>query len=175
MRGTIWIVVVAVCAAAACGSNSTSGEIDARFDAAGSGAIDAPKGGPDANAAGTVACGTLTAPTTCALPAMACCDFPPGTGTDYCYTVAGGICEGGQPIRCDGPEDCMNGEGCCYNASSGSSCTEVPTCAPSGGQIMCHVGDDSPCGTGGHCCELHSAGASGGSPFGTCHPGSCPV
>jgi hypothetical protein len=165
-----WIVVVTL---AACGSKSTTGSIDARLDGA-AGVVDSPTGGLDGNA-GVVACGTPQQPTACALPANACCDFAPGAGTPYCYAVQGGVCEGGQPIRCDGPEDCMNGEGCCYNPSGGSSCTEIPTCAPSGGEIMCHVGDDSPCGTGGHCCELHSGGPSSGSPFGTCHPGSCPV
>lgn len=145
---------------AACGSGSTTGG-DARRDAIG---------------AGTVACGTATAPMTCSLPDEACCEFAPGAGTDYCYPAQGGVCEGGAPMRCDGPEDCIGGESCCYSSTSaGSSCTETPTCAPGGGQIMCHLGDDTPCGAGGVCCELGSGGPSSGSPFGTCRTGSCPV
>jgi hypothetical protein len=165
MRGSIIAIVLV---ATACGSKATTGGVDSRFDASGSGAIDAPAG------ASVVACGTPAQPTTCALPGMACCDFVPGGGTDYCYQVQGGVCEGGQPIRCDGPEDCaIAGESCCYTSSGGSMCTETPTCAPGGGSIMCHVGDDSPCG-GQHCCALHSGGASAGGVFGICMV-SCPV
>ena len=171
MRGSIWSVIVLM--TAACGSKATTGSVDARFDA--SAVVIDTRPGDGGPGAGEVACGTPQAPTTCPLPGNACCDFTPGAGTDYCFSVTGGICEGGQPIHCDGPEDCQNGEGCCYNASSGSSCTETPTCKPSGGVIMCHVGDNTPCAANETCCELHATGASSGGPFGTCHPGSCPV
>jgi hypothetical protein len=166
MRRSVWAVVIVL---AACGSKATTGGVDARFDASGSGSADAPA------SSSVVACGSPTQPTTCALPDMACCDFAPGTGTDYCYALHGGVpCEGGEPITCDGPEDCGTGDTCCYTSTAGSSCVATSSCAPTG-EIMCHVGDDSPCGTNGRCCALHSGGPAAGGVFGTCRVGSCPV
>jgi hypothetical protein len=173
MPGTIWIVVVAALVAACGGNTPGSGSIDASLDASAS-AIDAPKGGPDASAAGTVACGTPQQPTTCDLPANACCDFTPGAGTPYCYAVQGGVCEGGQPIRCDGPEDCTPGHACCYDPTGGSACSTTTASCGAGEQVMCHVGDDAPCAPNGICCPV-GAGPSGDSPYGTCHVGACPV
>ncbi|HTJ41034.1 MAG TPA: hypothetical protein VL463_03035 [Kofleriaceae bacterium] len=168
-----WTIVIAIMAAA-CGG-STTGGIDAqKYDSVVT-STDA-KAGID-GAPGALACGTPQAPTTCTLPTQSCCDFAPGSGTPYCFEVSGGVCEGGTPLHCDGPEDCTSGQRCCYKAGSGSTCTAGPDCAPggSGGEIMCHVGDDTPCAPNGVCCELHGAGPSGGSVFGTCHVGACPV
>lgn len=163
-----WMLALAI--VAACGSKSTTGSVDAAGDAVVTG-TDA-RAGID-GAAGVVACGTATQPMTCALPQQACCDFAPGTGSDYCYAVSGGICEGGAPITCDGPEDCAGSERCCYK-STGSTCTAGPDCAPggSGGQIMCHVGDDAPCAPNGRCCSLHVGPTS--APLGACRVGACP-
>jgi hypothetical protein len=164
MRLAIWGVALAV---AACGSKATTGGVDARPDTA-------------IGSAGVVACGTVQQPTTCVLspnPVVTgaqCCDFPPGAGTDYCYAVPGGTCEGGVPIACDGPEDCTGAQSCCYTPDLDASCNDATVCVNNGGSIMCHVGDDSPCGTSGHCCALHSVGPSSGSVFGICMT-SCPV
>jgi hypothetical protein len=167
------MILAAALTLSACGSTTTGpGTVDAAHDASTTGA-DA-RG--DAAAASAVACGTTVAPSTCALPDQACCDFAPGGGTDYCYAKVGGICEGGAPITCDGPEDCGSNQRCCLTAG-GAACTAGPDCAPggSGGEIMCHVGDNTPCAPNGVCCQLHSVGPAGDSPFGSCRVGGCPV
>ena len=160
MRGALSAVVLVL---AACGGRSSTGTADA------------PPGGPDGGRADVVACGTAAQPTTCALPDMACCDFAPGAGNDYCFPVAGGVCEGGAPILCDGPEDCSGGDICCYQPNTGSSCAPPVECMSGGDAVMCHVGDTSTCDAGESCCGLHASGPSSGGPFGICRVGSCPV
>jgi hypothetical protein len=154
MRGSLYAIALALIA---CRSSSSA-------------TVDAGDGGT----AYVVACGTAQQPMTCSLPGSACCDFAPGAGSDYCFAVAGGTCEGGVPIACDGPEDCSGGNVCCYDSSTGSSCAPPVECASGSSAIMCHLGDDSPCGAGSHCCGLHAAGPSSGGPFGICML-SCPL
>jgi hypothetical protein len=183
MRGTWVRISMMLALLVGCGGGSKGGAVDAHLD--GDGAIiviDSAPGAADARidggpAAGVVACGTLQAPTTCTLPGQACCDFTFTTGTDVCYDVAGGTCKGGTPMTCDGSEDCGAGERCCYKSGVGSSCTAGPDCAPggSGGQIMCHLGDNAACAPNGVCCELRGGGPSTGSPFGVCRTGACPA
>lgn len=142
-------------------------------DATGGG-IDAPATGGDAaadaaGATGTVACGLIN-PMTCTAPAQACCDLP-APSNDLCYQTVGGICEGGQPVRCDGPEDCA-GAVCCYVGGS-SSCTSATACAAASGRAMCHDGPATGCAGGEACCSPTPGPTA--SPYGVCTPGgACP-
>jgi hypothetical protein len=175
MRTLIACQLVALafaCITFGCGSPSPRGPIDApqnhgdgavtHTDAPMTTHMDAPVSTPHG-----IICGAAT----CALPAQQCCAFPTGTGASYCYAVQGGFCEGGAPLGCDGPEDCVAGQACCYNpAGPGqSSCAAASTCTGTGGEIMCHLGDNSTCGTNGVCCPLHA------SQYGICRVGHCPV
>jgi hypothetical protein len=129
----------------------------------------------DGRGAGEVACGTVQDPLACPLPDQACCDV--ATGADHCFASPADTCVGGEAFHCDGPEDCAGAARCCYKQGSGASCTAGPDCAPggSGGQVMCHVGDNAPCAPNGICCELGAGGPSTGSPFGACRTGACPL
>ena len=107
----------------------------------------------DDTAASGVPCAGMTCPT----PEQACCELPPPS-SDLCYAIQGGVCEGGHPVRCDGSEDCVAGNVCCYSAG-GSYCIEGPVCRAEGGRPMCHGTDVGACQAGEGCCPVGPAEA----------------
>lgn len=95
-------------------------------------------GGTTSPDAGTgVTCGTMTC----------------GTGQVCCVTLGGSTCVAtgtctGQPIACDGPEDCTTaGEVCCAGLG-GVACAAQATCTSQ----VCRV--DGDCDSGDECCGV---------------------
>jgi hypothetical protein len=107
----------------------------------GSNTIDAP--GPDASTAG-ISCGMMSCTTGCVTFA--------NQMANYACIASGAQCQG-LSQKCDGPEDCTNGDACCaaFNGGGGGGGGVACGMAGQGCRELCHnAGDCSQ--TGAMCC-----------------------
>jgi len=93
--------------------------------------------------------GVVCGDSTC-LQGRVCCVSIGGGGADY--ECADKCDSNGTTFACDGPEDCHNGDDCCFSQWGGSRCAK--TCSVTQ-DVTCRVASDCPSGPGGgaqQCC-----------------------
>jgi hypothetical protein len=154
-------------ALSACGAPATPDAADAatsdmaaRYDLA----VEADLAtGADLAPSRTVACGNDP----CSVPAAGCCSATFGA-SGSCVTVGQGCpSPAAQLFDCDGPEDCLAGEVCCYRPQVGAKCSAAAACDGNPhGSPMCH--DDPACGAQRRCCALGKL-----APYRACSPLPC--
>ena len=146
--------LLAVLVVLACGSDTKMTDAPGAgsgSDASGSGAIDAPADGTGMGSGG--GSGTTCGNTSCD-STQECC-VTGGGGGGSC--VATGTCSG-VAFGCDGPEDCTNGDVCCFgNGGGGSGGTEGSECKPANQCQLnaCHLNTDCG-GSTPMCCTVGS-------------------
>jgi hypothetical protein len=111
--------------------------------------------GPSVPTPGIVECGALS----CSVGSAHCC----ATQNNHVCRPLFQSCEGAADRRCDGPEDCRQGEVCCASVDPGRPGVLQSACRDSGScdrrERLCHVHGD--CGNG-RCCPVTTAGVSYG-------------
>lgn len=97
----------------------------------------------DTQARVAIACGAVTCDQICCPLSESCAEE-----VDTCLDPTNGH---GVYMKCDGPEDCSDGETCCIGVGAAffgsAECTAASECSESFQQIACHGGGDCPTGT----------------------------
>jgi len=139
------------------GNTSTGGSGNTSNGGGGSGNASTGGGGSGMGGSATVLvdCGAST----CDVASNAACCVDLDTEDATC--PADGKCAGNDvKVECDGPEDCP-GEICCATTKGGDydKVRCKGSCSGGNDNIVCHVGDDAPCG--GDSCQTDIPGGYG--------------